>query len=200
MRESSNLTHGKDGTAGEYKRVTRIDYMEPDKDICKYIMETGNSYLKQRTYVDNVAVTSPEMKSTYDDKYIELDFSQNITLRSKDKVQSAHFSGKSLTLHCAIVDPIKSRYHFHLSENTNHNGIFVHHVIRDIIDMYDIKNEDLWIQSNNSSSKHKNKRSFFLLQKLAKDFNLRIIRRYVAAGHGEGAKEGMSNFGFKNVL
>ena len=140
--------------------------MELVKDICKYIMETGNSYLKHRTYVDNVAVTSPEMKSTYDDKYIELDFSQNLTLRSKDKVQSAHFSGKSLTLHCAIVDPIKSRYHFHLSENTNHNGIFVHHVIRDIIDTYDIKNEDLWIQSNNSSSKHKNKRSFFFFKNL----------------------------------
>ena len=83
--------------------------MEPVKDICKYIMETGNSYLKHRTYVDNVAVTSPEMKSTYDDKYIELDFSQNLTLRPKDKVQLAHFSGKLLTLHCAIVDPIKSR-------------------------------------------------------------------------------------------
>ena len=39
--------------------------------------------------------------------------------------------------------------------------------------------------------------TFFLLQKLAKDFNLRIIRTYGAAGHDEGAIDGMSSFGDK---
>ena len=44
----------KDGTPGEYKRVTRIDYHEPVKDICKKLLEIGDAYLKHRTYVDNV--------------------------------------------------------------------------------------------------------------------------------------------------
>ena len=43
-----------DGTRGEYKRVTPFDYHEPVKDICKKLLETGDAYLKQRTYVDNV--------------------------------------------------------------------------------------------------------------------------------------------------
>ena len=45
-----------------------------------------------------------------------------------------------------------------------------------------------------------NKYSFGLLNKLASEFNLRIIRTYGAAGHGKGAIDGMSSFGVKNVL
>ena len=131
----------------------------------------------------------PEMKSNYDGKYIELDFSQNLALRPKDEVQSTHFSGKQLTLHCSIVNPVNNRYHFHLSDDTNHDSIFVDHVIRDIIDKYNIQNEDLWIQSDNASSQDKNKYSFGLLNKLASEFNLRIIRTYGAAGHGKVASK-----------
>ena len=105
------------------------------------------------------------MKSAYNRKYIELDFSQNLALRPKDEVQSAHFSGKQFTLHCAIVDPVDHRYEFHLSDDTNHDGAFVDHIIQDIINKYNIENEDLWIQSDNASSQYKNKQSFFLLKK-----------------------------------
>ena len=42
------------------------------------------------------------MKETYTEKFVGLDFSQNISLRPKDEVQSAH--------------PSEMRYHDHLSE------------------------------------------------------------------------------------
>ena len=42
--------------------------------------------------------------------------------------------------------------------------------------------------------------SFSLLQALADEFNLRIIRTYGAAGHGKGAIDTVSSFGMKNVL
>ena len=133
-------------------------------------MGTGDSYLKHRKYVGNVSSTFPKVKLAYDGKYMELDFSQNLALQPKDGVQSAHSSQKHFTLNYAIVDPVKYRYHLHLSDNTNHDGIFVDHVIRDIIDIYDIKKEDLGIQSDNAYSQYKNKDSFFVPQKLAKDF------------------------------
>ena len=44
------------------------------------------------------------------------------------------------------------------------------------------------------------KYSFGLLNKLASEFNLQIIRTYETAGHGKGAIHGVSNFGVKNVL
>ena len=154
-----------DGTPGEYKRVARVDYHEPIKDIYKKLLETGNAYLKHRTYVDNVSTVFPEMKSAYNRKYIELDFSQNLALRPKHEVQSAHFSGKQFTLHCAIVDPVDHRYHFYLSNDTNNDGVLVDHVIRDIINKYHIENEDLWIQSDNATSQYKNKQFFFSFEK-----------------------------------
>ena len=102
-------------------------------------MDTGNAYLKHRTYVENVSSVFPEMKSNYDGKCIELDLSQNLALRPKDEVQSAHFSGKQFTLHCSIVNPVNNRYHFHLSDDTNHDAVFVDHVIRDMSKTYGFK-------------------------------------------------------------
>ena len=93
-----------------------------------------------------------------------------------------------------------NRYHFHLSNDTNHDSIFVDHVIRDIINKYNIQNEDQWIQSDNASSQYKNKYSFPLLNKLASEFSIRIIRTYGAAGYGKGAIDGISSLGIKNVL
>ena len=140
------------------------------------------------------------MKEAYNGKYTELSFSQNLALRPKDEVQSAHFSGKHFTLHCSIVDPVHSQYHFHLSDDTTHDPVFVDHVLRDIIIKYDIRNQDLWIQSDNALTQYKNKNAFFLLEKLAKEVNLRIIRTYSAAGHGKWTIDGMSSFGIKNIL
>ena len=140
------------------------------------------------------------MKQAYSGMYIELDFSQNLALRPKDEVQSAHFSGKQFTLHCSIVDPVTSRYHFHLSDDTTHDPVFVDQVLRDLIAKYDIKDQDLWIQSDNAPTQYKNKNAFFLFEQLAKEFNLRIIRSYGAAGHGKGAIDAMSSFGVKNIL
>ena len=181
----------KDGTHGQYQGVTRVDHKEPVKDKCQKILDTGNAYLKHRAYVDNVLSVFPEMKTT---------FLQNLALRPKDEVQSAHFFGKQLTPHCSIVNPVNNRYHFHLSDDTNHDSIFVDHAIGDIIDKYNIPNEDLWIQNDNASSQYENKYSFEVLNKLASEFNLRIIRTYGAAGHGKGAIDGMSSFAVKNVL
>ena len=42
--------------------------------------------------------------------------------------------------------------------------------------------------------------AFASLQKLANEFNVRIIRTYGAAGHGKGTIDEMPSFGVKNVL
>ena len=87
-------------------------------------------------------------------------------LRPKDEVQSAHFSGKHFTLPCAIAEPALYRYHFHISDNTKHDPLFVDYVVRDIIEKYGIRDDELWIQSNNAPSQYKNKHAFRFYQKL----------------------------------
>ena len=140
------------------------------------------------------------MKDSCTGKFNGLDFSQNLSLRPKYEVQSAHFSGKQYTLHCTIAEPFDTPYHYHLNDDTKHDPFYVDHVLRDIIIKYDIKNEDLWIQSDNAPTQYKKKHAFALLQKLADDFNLRIIRTYSADGHGKGVIDAMSSFGVKNIL
>ena len=140
------------------------------------------------------------MKDTYSGKYIELDFLQNLAIRLALEVQSAHFSNKQYTLHCAIAKPFDKQYHYHLSDDTKHDGIFDDHVLRELIIHYNISNKDLRVQSNNASSQYKNKHSFGLQQSLADEFNLRIIRTYGVAGHGKGVIDALSNFSVKNIL
>ena len=139
------------------------------------------------------------MKENYSGKFVELDFSQNLSLRLKDEVQSAHFSGKQFPLHCAIVEPVEDWYHYHLSNDTKLDGIFVDQLLRDMISVYEIQNKDLWIQSYNAPSQYNNKIPFVLLQQLANEVNLRIIRTYGTAGHGEEVINAMSSFSAKNV-
>ena len=190
----------KAGKPVEYTRTARVDDCKPVMHIFNLIKDGSAKYLKHRTYVDNCANVLPLLKDSYIGKFIDLDFSQNLSLRPKYEVQSAHFSGKQYTLHCAIVEPFDTRYHYHLSDDTKHDPFYVDQVLRDIIVKYDIKDEHLWIQSDNAPIQYRNKHGFALLQELADDFNLRIIRTYSAAGHGKGVIDAMSSFGAKNIL
>ena len=55
-------------------------------------------------------------------------------------------------------------------------------------------------QSDNAPTHYKNRHSFALLQNLANEFNLKIIRTCGAAGHEKGIIDAMSSFGVKNAL
>ena len=47
-----------------------------------------------------------------------------------------------------------------------HDGILVDQVLRGVITVYEIQNENLWIQSDNAPSQYKNKAPFGFLQQL----------------------------------
>ena len=102
-------------------------------------------------------------------KFVELDFSQNISLRPKAEVQSAHFSERQFTLHCAIFDPSEMRYHYHLSDDTKHDAVFVIFFVISLRDV-SLKTKIFWIQSDNVSNQYKSKHSLGLLQQLADEF------------------------------
>ena len=48
----------------------------------------------------------PLIKDSFDDKYIQLDFSENIAVKLKFEGEDVHFTGKEYILHCAIVDQV----------------------------------------------------------------------------------------------
>ena len=140
------------------------------------------------------------LKGGFKGKYIELDFSKNLALGPKHELHSAHFSKKQHTLLCAIFWRGDTNFHYHLSDDTKHDPVFVDEVLQDLIHHYNINNEDVIIQSDNGDTQYKNRHAFDLLQKLANGFNLSIICTYGGAGNGKGTTDAISSFGVKNVL
>ena len=191
---------GKEGKEVKYTRPARVDKKDEVSVLVATLIQNSERYLKHRSYADNVNSVLPMKRIGYKGKFVELDFSENLALRPKHEVQSAHFSGRQHSLHCSIVQPGEIKYHYHLSNDTKHDPVFVDEVLRDIIMMYYISNEDIIIQSDNAPTQYKNKFAFGLLQNLSNEFNLRIIRTYGCAGHGKGIIDVMSSFGVKNVL
>ena len=100
------------------------------------------------------------LKKDFQEKYIKLDFSENLALRPKHEAPSAHFSGKQHILHCAIFFPGDIIFHYHLSDDTKHDPVFVDEVLRDLVRQYDMKNEDVMIQSYKAPKQYKNRHPF----------------------------------------
>ena len=87
-----------------------------------------------------------------------------------------------------------------MSDDTNHDPVFVNEVLEHIFKCWNIKDETIIIKSDNSPTQYKNKFAFQSMMKLSNKYNVRIIRVYGAAGHGKGLIDAMSTFGVKTIL
>lgn len=90
-----------------------------------------------------------------------------------------------MSLQCALAEPFEKRWFYHLSDDAKYNRIFIDLVIRDIIQRYNVENEDLWIQSDNALFLHKNKLQFYLYQQLSDSLIYESLGRTV---HQDTAK------------
>ena len=80
---------------------------------------------------------------------MEMDFSENIAIKTKNKVQEAHFSGKQCALHCTIVQPGEVKFVYHLSDDTTHDPSFVQQVLEDVFDRSEVRDETMVVKSDN---------------------------------------------------
>ena len=99
----------KEGKPMEYQRTACADDTKPIKHLVSLIKDGDSKYKKHQSYVDNCSTVFPMMKDVYNEKFIELNFSQNLSIQLKLEVQSAHFSNKQYVLHCAIGKPFDKR-------------------------------------------------------------------------------------------
>ena len=103
------------GVTKEYSRTTRVDKEEPVCDIFSKLMSIGGKYLRHRSHVDNINSVLPKIKERFTGTYIEMDFSENLALKTRYEIQTAHFSGKQYALHCSIVERPERPYVYHLT-------------------------------------------------------------------------------------
>ena len=96
------------------------------------LLQKDESYLRHRSHVDNISEVFLLIREAFTGKYIDLDFSEALASKPKFEVHDAHFSEKQYSLHCAIVEPGKNKYVYHLSDDTNHDPAFVHEVLQNI--------------------------------------------------------------------
>ena len=151
--EKKEETYFKNGIEESYKRLARIDKKMEVKEVAKTLIEQGGSYLRHRSHVANIKNTLPLIRESFNGKYIEMDFSENLAMKPKFEVQDAHFSGKQYSLHCSIVEPGTQKYFYHLSDDTTHDLEFVHEIFVDLFDKLSIINETIMIKSDDSVQK-----------------------------------------------
>ena len=112
-------------------------------------------HLRSRFYAGNISKVFPLICDAFIGKYIELGFLEN--LASKSEVQDAHFSRKQYFLHSAVVEPEENKYVYRLDQN----HVFVHEVLENIFQRWDIKNNTVIIKIDNAPTlRYKNKYAF----------------------------------------
>ena len=124
--------------------------------------------------MDNIAAVLPMIRESSSGKYIELEFSKNLVLKPKHKVQDVHFSGKQYSLRRSIVEPYENKYVYHLSDDTNHDLVFLNEVLEDIFKHWNIKDKTIIIKGDNAPTKYKNKFAFQSMINLSDKYNIQI--------------------------
>ena len=163
--EKKTETYIKNGEEKSYERTIRIDRSDKVSYIVQQLVDSGDSYLRHRKHVENIATVLPKIRERHKGRYIEIEFSGNIAIKTKSEVQEAHFSGKQYALHCTIVQHGEVKFVYHLSDDTTHDPSFVQQVLEDIFDRWEIRDETIVVKSdkdrlNTKTSGHLNLKGF----------------------------------------
>ena len=120
--------------------------------------------------------------------YIDIDFSENLTVGMKWEPQSCHWNKLQVTIHSGLLiqNGVKV-YHPYVSNCRLHDQVFVHQALQEMVSTIEVpEGVPMVIESDNCSSQYKSCQHFYHLQSLANQLNCDIVRMYGVAGHGKG--------------
>ena len=144
--EKKAETYIKNGEEKSYEQTTHTGKSEKVSCIVQRLVDSGESYLRHRKHVENTATVLLKLGERHKGGYIEMDFSENIDIKTKSEVQEAHFSGKQYALHCTIVQPSEVKFAYHLSDDATHDSSFVQQVLEDTFDRWEIRDETIVVK------------------------------------------------------
>ena len=122
--------------------------------------------------------------NTLNTVYMDIDFSENLTIGINWEPQETHWTKTQVTVHSGLVKLDEEKvYHPYISNSRLHDQVFVHQALEEMIER---TNKRLLIESDNCSGQYKSSHHFFHLQSLSNQLNKIIIHLYGIAQHGKG--------------
>ena len=121
--------------------------------------------------------------------YIDLNFSENLSVPVKYEPQDLHWSHEQITVHSGILKLKREKsYHPYLSTNRKHDQHFLQLCILEILKKVNFSENPgyIVIESDNCIYQYKSSAHFHDMQMLANKFQVNVIRIFSIAEHGKG--------------
>ena len=163
-----------------------------EKASAQYLVNYLSNLLPEIVYHRNLLRLLRNVKSTfinsYNCAYIDVDFSENLTIGLQKEPQSLHWLRKQVTVHSAIVKANdKKMYHPFVSDTQTHDQVFVRAALEEMLSVTDIsQHEMLMIESDNCTGQYKSTQHFHDLQEICNSIEKPLVRLYAVEGHGKG--------------
>ena len=187
----------------EFTRTERVSHADTVNNVLLQILALKKKYLYHQYQIRNDKINWKTVLSTVDQGDIFwCDYSENLQGTPKFEPQDSHFSKKQYSLHCTVdYDREGTQYHYHLSDDRNHDSIFTSEVLFHLISTHDIGN---WMairfKMDNCSTQYKSRKVFPTYVKLASVTRKTVLVYFGVSGHGKGLVDAMSGFGVKQPL
>ena len=96
----------KNGEEKTYERTTRINESDKVSCIVQQLVDSDDSYLRHRKHVENIASVLPKIRERHQGRYTEMDFSENIAIKTKSEFKKPIFRESNtpyIVLLCNLV-------------------------------------------------------------------------------------------------
>ena len=143
--------------------------------------------LNHRNHLRHYRNTVKFVRDNFDAVFIDIDFSENLTLPVKYEPQSLHWNHDLVSVHSGIVKIHGEKsYHPYVSDDRKHDQKFVKLVLEKMLDTVETMPEICVIESDNCTSQYKSAQHFEDIQEICNSIEVPIIRLFSVACHGKG--------------
>ena len=153
--------------------------------ITNFITKFLYKFIHHWNQLKHYRATSNVMKDLFEG-YIDIDFSENLTVPVKFEPQSLHWYHEEITVHSGIIKMNGEKsYHPYLRIDQKHNHSCVKVVLNQMLCTIEVPST-IMIESDNCSSQYKCASHFHAIQEISNCYQTKIIRVYGIAEHGKG--------------
>lgn len=135
-------------------------------DFVEKLLQKGESYLRHRSHVD-ISEVFPHLHEAF--------------IGKQPYIKTKNWSPRGSLFWETVfppVEPGENKYFYHVSDDTNHDPVFVYEVLENIFQRWNINNETVIINIYNTITQYQHKYGFQSRLYLFNKYNVRIIRNW----------------------